>query len=276
MIRIGCVTENTVQPSSPFWGEHGLSFWIESDHGCVLFDTGQTSTVLLHNLMLLGKSLDEVDVVVLSHAHNDHTGGLPAVLSHRLGLPLYASPDIGRPRFKATDGCYSYIGLPLPLDALGQMADLRLRAEPVEVLPGIWTTGEIHERPEIEGRGANLFVADGESWQPDRYQDDMSMVVETQEGLVLVCGCCHAGLLNTLAHVSRIFGHPPAFVLGGTHLVSAKGPDLQHVVDVLRDTYASVRLYPNHCTGQQAYVALANAFGDRLHACPAGTILTFG
>jgi 7,8-dihydropterin-6-yl-methyl-4-(beta-D-ribofuranosyl)aminobenzene 5'-phosphate synthase len=275
MVKITCVTENSAKTSSPFWGEHGLSFLIESGQGCVLFDTGQTATILLHNLLLLGKTLDDVDAVVLSHAHNDHTGGLPTVLAQRPGLPVYANPDLGRARFSHKDGRYAFIGLPLPMDALAQLAELRLSAEPVEVLPSVWTTGEIRERPELEGRGPNLFVQDGASWQPDRYQDDLSMVVETQAGLVLVCGCCHAGLLNTLAHVACRFQRQPVAVIGGTHLVSAEGTALQHVIDVLRNRYQPMRLYPNHCTGQQAYVALASAFGDHVHPCPAGTTLTF-
>lgn len=274
-MRILCVTENTAKPSSLFWGEHGVSFCIETDQGRVLFDTGQTAAVLLHNLALFGLSLSDIDAIVLSHAHNDHTGGLPTVLSLRPGVPLYASPDLGRPRYSYRDGRYRFIGLPLPLDALGQLADLRLSAEPAEVLPGVWTTGEICERPEPEGSGPNHFVPDGEEWQLDPYRDDISMVLETPEGLVLVCGCCHAGLLNTLAHVVRRFGRPPVAVVGGTHLVSAQGDALHHVVDVLRSVYPPMRLYPNHCTGQRAYVALASAFGDHVQPCPAGTTLTF-
>jgi 7,8-dihydropterin-6-yl-methyl-4-(beta-D-ribofuranosyl)aminobenzene 5'-phosphate synthase len=101
------------------------------------------------------------------------------------------------------------------------------------------------------------------------------MVVETQEGLVVVCGCCHAGLLNTLAHVQRMFQRQIIAILGGTHLESAEGAALQHVVDVLRQAYGPLHLYPNHCTGERAYVALASAFGEQVHPCPAGTSLTF-
>ena len=275
MVTITCVIENTAKPSSPFWGEHGISFWIESGDGCVLFDTGQTPAILLHNLMMLDKAPDDIDAIILSHAHNDHTGGLPAILSLRPGLPLYANPDIGRPRYSRRGDRYHYIGLPMPLDALGRLVDLRLSAEPVEVLPGVWTTGEIRERPELEGRGANLVVPDGEGWRPDPYQDDLSLVFETQEGLVLLCGCCHAGLLNTLAHVERHFGRQPVVVIGGTHLVAAEGTALQHVIDVLRSAYQPMRLHPSHCTGQRAFVALAHAFGEQVHPCPAGTVLSF-
>jgi 7,8-dihydropterin-6-yl-methyl-4-(beta-D-ribofuranosyl)aminobenzene 5'-phosphate synthase len=103
----------------------------------------------------------------------------------------------------------------------------------------------------------------------------MSMVVETQKGVVVVCGCCHAGLLNTLAHVTRTFQRPLVAVLGGTHLVSAEDREVQHTVEMLRANFGPPPLYPNHCTGDRAYVALAMAFGDSVHPCPAGTVLTF-
>lgn len=274
MVKITCLTENTALRGSPFWAEHGLSFWIETDRGCVLFDTGQTAPVLLHNIALLGRSLKEVDAIVLSHAHNDHTGGLPVILSRRPGLPVYASPDIGRPRFSHKEGRYRFIGLPLPMEALTHLADLRLSAEPVEILPGVWHTGEIIERLEPEGRSLHHFVPQGEGWQPDLYYDDMSMVLEAREGLIVVYGCCHAGLLNTLAHVQRMFQGRISAVLGGTHLESSTGSDLQHVVEVLRE-YGPLRFYLNHCSGERAYVALSTAFGDRVQPCPAGTTLIF-
>lgn len=202
-----------------------------------------------------------------------------------MGLPLYASPDLFRPRFAHREGKYKSIGLPLSHEELGHLADLRLSDAPAEVLPGVWTSGEITERMEPEGRSDRHFVPSdkntpskqnvscGHEWQPDPYRDDMSLVMETEEGLVLICGCCHAGLLNTLAHVRRTFQRRIVAVIGGTHLVEADEAHLQHVVRALRDTYGTPHLYLNHCTGQQAYVALVNAFGDRVQPCPVGTRL---
>ena len=103
----------------------------------------------------------------------------------------------------------------------------------------------------------------------------MSLVLETRQGLVVVCGCCHAGLLNTLAHVKQTFQRPIFVVLGGTHLESAAGDALQHIVTELAETYGPLQLYPNHCTGERAYVTLTMAFGERVQPCPAGTTLTF-
>ncbi|MFC1975499.1 MBL fold metallo-hydrolase [Chloroflexota bacterium] len=275
MKKITCLIDNSVKQSSPFWGEHGLAFCLEIDEACALFDTGRSEVVLSHNLGQLGKCLRDANAIVLSHAHLDHTGGLLGVLSKKPGLPLYANPDIFRPRFTLREDTYEPIGLPLTQKELTQLADLHLSVDPVEVLPGLWTTGEIGKRPEPEGRSIRHFVPNDDGWQPDPYRDDMSLVMETQEGLVVICGCCHAGLLNTLAHVHRTFQQPISAVVGGTHLVNADETYLQHVIEVLRDTYGMLHFYLNHCTGAQAYLALANAFGDRVNLCPAGTTLEF-
>jgi 7,8-dihydropterin-6-yl-methyl-4-(beta-D-ribofuranosyl)aminobenzene 5'-phosphate synthase len=274
MKKITCVVDNAVQRSSLI-GEHGLSFWIESDQGSVLFDTGQSESILLHNLETLGLHPHDLNALVLSHAHYDHTGGLPAILSRKPGLPLYAHSDIFRPRYAYRENEYESIGLQMTPEEVSQRAELHLGDAPVEVLSGLWTTGEIKERPGPEGRSAHHYVSEGDGWIPDPYRDDLSLVMETLEGVVVICGCCHAGLLNTLAHVRRKFQRPIIAVVGGTHLVTADQAYLEHVIGVLRGNYGPLRLYPNHCTGERAFVALANAFRGQTEPCPAGTTITF-
>jgi 7,8-dihydropterin-6-yl-methyl-4-(beta-D-ribofuranosyl)aminobenzene 5'-phosphate synthase len=163
-------------------------------------------------------------------------------------------------------------GLPLAPETLRQQADLRLSTERQMILPGVWTTGEISQRREPEGRSPHHLVRQGDGWVPDPYRDDMALVLESSQGLILVCGCCHAGLLNTLFHARRVFGESPAVVVGGLHLINVNEARISHLLEQLRRLGSPV-LYPNHCTGQVAYVALAQAFGDRVTPCPAGTVL---
>jgi 7,8-dihydropterin-6-yl-methyl-4-(beta-D-ribofuranosyl)aminobenzene 5'-phosphate synthase len=273
-MKLSCLVDNTVGSRSPFWGEHGVAFLIESEDGQILFDTGASGVVLLHNMEAAGMAPESVSALALSHAHDDHTGGLAAFLERRPGLPIYAHPGILRQRFSRRGGQMRSIGLPLGAEALDRLADLRLSDASQEMVPGVWTTGEISQRDDLEGRSVHHFVREGEAWVPDPYQDDVSLVLEGSEGLVLVCGCCHAGLLNTLAHVRRRFGRDPVAVVGGTHLLNADEAHLRHLVDVLR-RLGPPDLYPNHCTGQAAYVVLAQALGDRVAPCLAGTVLEF-
>jgi 7,8-dihydropterin-6-yl-methyl-4-(beta-D-ribofuranosyl)aminobenzene 5'-phosphate synthase len=276
MIQVQCIVDNSATRSSRFWAEHGISFHIETPDGRVLFDTGQSGQVLLHNAGQLGIDLGQIDALALSHGHYDHTGGLNHILTRcRSGLPLYAHPDLFRERYVLRGGEYESIGMEISRADLEQHVALRLSADPVEILPGVWTTGEITDRPEFEGRSETHRIRVDGQWQPDPYRDDFSLVLEAGDGVVVLCGCCHAGLLNTLKHVKQIFGQGIRAVAGGTHLVSATDEMLHRTIATLRTTYGAPRLYPGHCTGERAYVALAQAFGERVQPCPAGTILAF-
>ncbi len=276
-MKVTCVVDDAVCDHSPFWGEHGLAFLIETESGSVLFDTGQSGTVLLHNLKLLGIETAAINALAISHAHYDHTGGLPALLDRVAGIPLHAHSDLFRERFSRREGAVKFVGLPLDREALEQRLTLQLSDEPTEILPGVWTTGEITDRAEPEGRSAHHLVRGPggmEGWEPDPYRDDMTLVLETEGGLVVLCGCCHAGLLNTLAHVRRTFGPEIIAVAGGTHLLHADEAHLRRVIEVLREIGVP-QLYLNHCTGQRAYITLAQAFGEKVAPCPAGTRLNF-
>jgi len=278
-MKVTCVVDNAVCDHSTFWGEHGLAFLIETKSGRVLFDTGRSGTVLLHNLELLDIEPGAINALALSHAHYDHTGGLSALLEQLSRIPLYAHPDLFRERFSRREvGAHrdapKSVGLPAAREALAQRLIFQLSAEPTEILPGVWTTGEITDRTEPEGRSPHHLVHGTEGWEPDPYRDDMALVLETGKGLVVLCGCCHAGLLNTLAHVRRSFGVDITAVAGGAHLLQADEAHLRRVIEVLRELDVP-RLYLNHCTGQQAYVALAQAFGQAVAPCPVGTTLEF-
>jgi 7,8-dihydropterin-6-yl-methyl-4-(beta-D-ribofuranosyl)aminobenzene 5'-phosphate synthase len=272
-MRVVCLVDDAVA-GGRYWGEHGLSFWIESAAGVVLFDTGQSGTVLLHNLELARLDPRRIDAIVLSHAHNDHMGGLDAMLRETGRRPLYAHSDLLRERFSRHGSQIDRIGPVLGCEPLERRVDLHLSAQAQQVLPGVHTSGEISSRSEPEGRSNGHLVRDANGWSADPYRDDLSVVLQTAQGLVLVCGCCHAGLLNTLQQVHSTFGRPVHTIVGGMHLGSANEQQLQHIMEVLRGADAP-RMYPNHCTGQSAYVALSNAFGERVAPCPAGTELVF-
>jgi 7,8-dihydropterin-6-yl-methyl-4-(beta-D-ribofuranosyl)aminobenzene 5'-phosphate synthase len=274
-VKIVCVVENNVIANSDLQSEHGLSFWIETPDGAVLLDTGQTASVFSHNLEKLGLLPQTVSALALSHSHYDHTGGLEIVLAAKNSLPIYANPDLFRPRYALRNGEYHSIGMKISQSTLSSQANIKLSDTPIELIPGLWTTGEIVERPEPQGSSPHLFIQTVKGWEPDPYLDDMSLVYKTSNGLVLICGCCHAGILNTLFHVKRIFSEPIIAIIGGIHLNHADNQYLDHVVEVIAENFPSLDLYLNHCTGETAFAKLSKAFGQRVKKYPAGSILKF-
>jgi len=273
--KIICAVNDAAKEDTNLHSEHGLSFWIHTEHGTVLLDTGQTPGVLSHNLKELRLSFQDIDMLALSHAHYDHTGGLEAVLSSNSTLTLFAHPDIFRPRYSLRQGEYRSIGLAYEQYSLSQRIKLNLSNAPTEITPNLWTTGDISERSEPVGSSPHLFIGDGVEWQSDPYRDDISLVLKTNKGLVVICGCCHAGILNTLFHIERKFGGQILAVLGGLHLLYAEDQYLEHVIQVFDERFPNVSFYLNHCTGEEAFKKLVNAFGSRVRACPAGTIINF-
>jgi 7,8-dihydropterin-6-yl-methyl-4-(beta-D-ribofuranosyl)aminobenzene 5'-phosphate synthase len=272
-MKITCVVDDRNHSDSALKAEHGASFLIETGDHTVLFDTGQSGEVLLHNLAALGVAPRQIEALILSHAHYDHTGGLSALLGQVPGIPLYAHPDLFRKRYRKTDTGPRLVGPSLTRKALVREVDLQLHAEPVEVVPGVWTTGGITPRPYQEGRSPYHVVRQGAGWIEDPYRDDLSVVLKNGETLTLLCGCCHAGLLNTLAHVRDTFGLDPVAVMGGLHLVNADDPTLDLVIETLRG-YGPPRLWVGHCTGDRSFLRLRAAFGDQVSLYHVGTELT--
>jgi 7,8-dihydropterin-6-yl-methyl-4-(beta-D-ribofuranosyl)aminobenzene 5'-phosphate synthase len=276
-MRVICVVDDAVQRGSAFWGEHGLAFLIETEGFRVLFDTGQSGSVLLRNLKLLEVEPATIDAVAISHGHYDHTGGLQALLEHlRPGTPLFASPDLFRERFSCREGSAKNAGISLSKDQLARSLELSLSEKPQEIVSGVWTTGEIRQRPEPEGSSNHHLMREGSLLVADAYRDDMALVLQKGHRLALLCGCCHAGLLNTLAHVQREFDGPVAYIIGGLHLTSASDGALTQAGNVLSALAELVGVYPNHCTGEAAFVSLTQTCGaSSVQPCPAGTVLEF-
>jgi 7,8-dihydropterin-6-yl-methyl-4-(beta-D-ribofuranosyl)aminobenzene 5'-phosphate synthase len=273
-MKLTVIVDDHAQPGSPFRAEHGASFAIESQGHTVLFDTGGSGQVLAHNLEAAGLEPGRIEAVILSHAHYDHTGGLAWLLNRAPGLPVYAHPDLFRERFSKSDTGPRQVGPPFAASDLEGRALFHLASEPQEVVPGVWSSGEIAPRPEAEGRGPTHLVRVENGWEPDPYRDDMAVAVKGGDGLVLVCGCCHAGLLNTLAYMRRTFGQDPIAVVGGLHLLSTDEPTMDHIMDVLTG-YGAPEFWVGHCTGDRGFLRLKMAFGARVALYAAGTELRF-
>jgi len=253
-----------------------LSFLIESGDQRVLFDTGASGIVLLHNLALVEASPKDLTAVVLSHGHYDHTGGLSHALNQAPHARLFLHPSALVSRFACREGKSREIGMPADVRAIvnARLPSVNWTKGPTEIAAGMVVTGPIPRRTAFENTGGPFFLdADGRT--PDPIEDDQAMWIETPDGLVVLLGCAHAGVVNTLEYIRELTGRRPIrAVLGGLHLGSATDERLTRTIESLsRMNVQSVQ--PCHCTGASATAQLMTAFGDRYHTCGVGTKMEF-
>ena len=274
-LRITTLSENTAGLGS-FLGEWGLSILVETEEMNVLLDTGQSISAV-HNADILGIDLGQVDKIVLSHGHFDHTGGLRQVLGRmRKEVEIIAHPDMWQAKYSRRGDVGGYIGIPFAREELeGLGANFKLTPEPVRLTDSIMTTGEIPMVTEFEEIDAGLVVKEGTGFKPDKVLDDRALIINTGAGLVVVLGCAHRGIINTLYYARQLTGVKPIhMVLGGCHLISATEERIWLTIAALKELGVE-RLGVSHCTGMPAAMVMAPEFGEAFFFNNAGTQINF-
>lgn len=265
--------------------EHGLSFLVSVTSGerrrTLLFDTGSSVGGLLHNLGALGVDAAEIEAIVLSHGHFDHTTGLNGLVGQLDSLPpVLAHPDVWLRRRVAIPGREPF-ELPTTSQEKLRAAGFPVIEErrPSSLLEGgLLLTGEVERTTEFErGMPVQQAFREGE-WQPDPLmRDDQALVAHLRDrGLVVITGCGHAGLINTVRYAQKLTGIDRLHaVVGGFHLATPVfEPSIPPTVEALRELDPQV-VAPTHCTGWRAIHALAAAFPDAFIPGSVGTRYVF-
>jgi 7,8-dihydropterin-6-yl-methyl-4-(beta-D-ribofuranosyl)aminobenzene 5'-phosphate synthase len=280
----------------PLRAEGGLSLlietWVGGKRGCVLFDCGLTPDVIGHNFEALHLDPRDVDHIVISHGHLDHHGGMAGTLE-LIGhpVPVLVHPDAFHPRYAIMGsgevaGFYNQALEPDSLKALG--ARFVLARDPVVVAPGVWTTGEIPRETAFEGPppaakpaeyGPGIYqLRDGE-FVTDEVLDEVGLAINVAgEGLVVVTGCGHAGVVNTIRQAQRITGvEELALVMGGFHLGFPGTPDetVDATVEALRELDPR-RIAPMHCSGFKCMADVARTLPGAFFQYAVGTTISLG
>ena len=241
-VQITIVYDNTsIQPGLE--AEWGFAAWIDYGDQDILFDTGPSGPALLGNLAQLGLDPAEIDLVVLSHEHGDHTGGMMSLLETGVWPVVYVPSAFGS----------SYEGL------LRQQADLVEVAGPIEILPGLHSTGEL--RTTLRGQEGALT--------------EQALVIETSDGSVVVTGCAHPGIVSIVRAAQEVVPGEVALVMGGFHLMDKADRAVEAVATSLRELGVQ-QVSPTHCTGEQAIAILAAAYGDDYIEGGAGRVYAVG
>lgn len=286
LLKTTVVVDNNIPLGAKalFRAEHGLSMLIETGTNKILLDTG-SSDIVLHNLGLLGVHPRELDAIVLSHGHWDHTGGLAAVLRMAAKkIPVFSHPEIFRARYAVTGTNCRYAGIPFNKEYLVHLgADFRSVEEPLELVPNLWISGPVPRETVYEEGDPRLVVPEpgcecgcGETALPslkDPFTDDMAIFIRSSKGLVVLSGCAHAGIINMVNHGLKVTGSIKVHgILGGTHLGSC--PDSQKNATLAAlEWFKPDFIASNHCTGFAVMSRLSQVFGERFIPAFCGTTL---
>ena len=275
--KVTVLCENTV-PVPALIGEHGFAAFIDTpDHGKILFDTGQ-GMGLVANSLRLKTDLREVNRLVLSHGHFDHTGGMLAFLGVHGPCEVVAHPDVLSERFRwmpvGPNERPVSIGMPWKEAYLtSRGAQFRWQPEFAEIAAGVFVSGEVPRRSAFETGDPKFVVKANGDWVPDPFLDDYSLILKTDQGLVVILGCAHAGIINILTHAVEKTGDERIHaVLGGTHLGFSPREQLDHTIQALH-RFKLRKLAVSHCTGQQPIARLAAEFGPGFEFAPVGYTL---
>jgi 7,8-dihydropterin-6-yl-methyl-4-(beta-D-ribofuranosyl)aminobenzene 5'-phosphate synthase len=274
-----------VPPSAmPILAEHGFSCLLGvsagSDEYQVLMDTGMSPICLFHNADKLGIDLTGIDTLVLSHGHFDHFGGLHEFLSRaRTDVTLVVHPDaFVERRINIPPGIQAAMPWLDPASLKGPKTEVSLRQGPSLVASGhVLVTGDVERVTEFE-KGFPWAEAkiDGE-WVTDPFHDDQGVAVSVKgKGLVVIGGCSHAGIINTVKHTQKVTGASHVYaVLGGFHLT---GPIFEPVIGPTIEEMKRIGpdiVVPMHCTGWNAINRFATEMPDQFVLNTVGTKYVF-
>ncbi len=257
-------------------GEHGFAVFVETETGTYLFDTG-VGIGILRNSLTFSRDLRSVQKILLSHGHYDHTGGLKDVLSVTGPIEVHGHPAIFDEKYAlehaGEDMTVRFIGMPERRESLeASGADFHLGSGFRDIAKGVYLTGEIPRLSSFERGDKRLAVKRGEVYDVDTVPDDGALVISTEMGLVVLLGCAHAGMVNTLEHVRRnLPGAPLHAVIGGTHWGILPEDAVELSIKAIADMEVGT-VGVCHCTGIAYAAKLIRAVGERGFYASVGTV----
>ncbi len=259
-MKISCVVDNMAGFHSNFYAEHGISLLVEKNNENILMDTGNTPTVLEHNLDLM--RIESVDKLVLSHGHQDHTGGISAVpLLKENKTKFYMHPQALTPKYAVHDDESRYIGFPKNIhpDKLSMKWDQI--TETTKIGSNIWVFNQVEEHCNFENIPSYLKIKKNDEFFKDPFNDEINLVIKTDNGLVVLSGCAHRGIVNILYSVKQYFQDEIYGVIGGSHLVQATPQRIEKTVEEFKKFNPQI-IALGHCTGFKALCRFSKECGD--------------
>ena len=251
----------------------GFAALIECDGKRILFDTGNDADIFAHNVEAKGVDLTKLDFVVISHRHGDHTSGLNHLLKVNPRVPIYAPKEFAGVFGASVPGTFYRRNESLPAEMSyfdGHQPETLRFGSPWPQGHFTWVAKTMEVVP-----GFHLILLKG-SWGVDLDVMELSLAIETPDGLVVVVGCSHPTIEKILEATKAAIDKPLHLVVGGTHLLPAPDQEIRRIAAAMHDTWKVEWIAPAHCTGEPAFAILKQVFGDRYIYAGLGTTILLG
>jgi len=255
-------------------GEWGFAALVEADWKRILFDTGARPNTVLENAKELKIDLSGVQDVVLSHFHYDHTAGLMSLRRElsKSNPAALSRVHVGKGIFLERRSLFSNRMIAMKKDNEATGGKFIEHDKPEEIVPGVWLSGPVPRLHPEKNYPAGVEVARTEGWVEDDLPEDQSLIFNTPRGLVLLAGCGHAGIINTLEYARKFIRPAPVnAVLGGFHLYDAKEEQLDWTGEKLKE-FQIIQILGAHCTGIESLYRLRQRLGLSRRFCAVGTV----
>lgn len=274
-IKIKTLCDNKSHIGEEF-GNSGFSLYIEVTDNKerttrILFDTGLTMDHLSGSSKIQGIDLSKIDCIVLSHGHFDHTGGLGFIQNFKNKTKLFSHPHTFYQKlYKKPDGSEMEVGIKNEIrELIREKCDTNIRDRKSDIVPGIWITGEIkriNKHEIIDGHLRDVTKLIGNSKVFDELTDDISLVLELgEEEQILICGCCHSGIVNTLHHIEQYSCRNTISIIGGLQLHQSGSDQLKFTTDKLKELPLK-EISPIHSSGEIGINHLKDEFREAYKA----------
>jgi 7,8-dihydropterin-6-yl-methyl-4-(beta-D-ribofuranosyl)aminobenzene 5'-phosphate synthase len=251
----------------------GFSAYIEYGGKRILFDTGNNAEIFAHNVQAKGIDLATLDFAIVSHRHGDHTSGLNHLLTVNPDVAVYVPKENFGVFGAALPGTFYKRDESLPPEMRyfdGRPPETLRFGSPWPEGNFIWVTETTEVAP-----GFHLILLKG-SWGVDLDVMEISLAIDTPDGIVLIVGCSHPTIEKIVEAARSAIGKPIHLILGGTHLLPATPDEITRIATALRDDWKVEWIAPTHCTGEPAFAVLKEIFGDRYVYAGLGTTLELG
>ncbi|HEX3012209.1 MAG TPA: MBL fold metallo-hydrolase [Syntrophomonadaceae bacterium] len=274
-IAVTILVENST-PVPGLYGEYGFAALVDVNNRKYLFDTG-SADALFANADAMQVNLAEITDVIISHGHFDHTGAMPRLISLGGIKHIYAHPDIFSHRLLPLgNGKTKDIGSRFDLEQVEKAGITMVYTEEfTELAPGINVTGMIPRLNTYEDTGGKFKVESEGKLEDDMLNDDMAMVIKHPDGLIIISGCAHSGIINTIEYAVKMTEEKRVLAfIGGTHLITAAQQRLDDTVQALKEI-KPINLILSHCTGFHAAARLYHEFGPVVKKGETGMVFKF-